>query len=66
MWPLVAFSLSGPVESGVRRSFVTHDSMKLTAQPLPAPSRLLLEAEQLLRERFPALVLLHSSRSLTN
>ena len=63
MWPLVAFSLSVPVESGVRRSFVTHDSMKLTAQPLPAPSRLLLEAEQLLRERFPALVFLHSSRS---
>ena len=62
MLPL-AFSLSVPVESGMRRPLVIHHSMELTAHPLPAPSSLLLEAEQLLRECFPALVLLHSSRS---
>jgi len=61
MWPPVAFSLSVPVESGVRWAFMSHHSMELTAHPLPAPRSLLLEAEQLLRECFPALVLLHSS-----
>ena len=47
----------------MRRPLVIHHSMELTAHLLPAPRSLLLEAEQLLRECFPALVLLHSSRS---
>ncbi len=51
MW-LLAFSLSVPEESGVRRTLVTHDSMELTAHPFPAPRSFLLEAEQLLRDRF--------------
>ncbi len=41
-----------PEESGMRRPFVSHHSMKLAAHPFPAPGRLRFEAEQLLRERF--------------
>jgi len=51
MWPL-DLSAGIPVESGVCRPLVSHHSMKLTAHLLPAPRSLLLEAEQLLRERF--------------
>ncbi len=34
-----------PEESGVRRSFLTHYSMKFATHSLPAPRSLLLEAE---------------------
>ena len=39
-----------PEEGGVCRSLVAHHSMKFVTQPLPAPRRFLLEAEQLLTE----------------
>ncbi len=51
IWPL-ALSFGVPEESGVRRPLVSHHSMELTAHPLPAPGRLLLEAKQFLRECF--------------
>ncbi len=41
-----------PVESGVRRPFVTHHSMEVAAHPFPAPRSVLPEAEQLLTECF--------------
>ena len=41
-----------PEQSGVRRAFLAHHSMKFTAHSFPAPRRFLLEAEQLLTEWF--------------
>ena len=59
MGPL-GFSAGAPEESGVRRAFLAHHSMKFTAHSFPAPRGLLPKAEQLLTEWFlTVLVFLH-------